>query len=130
MFTSDGNGSLYAFYVPGAAPGSTSSALNPGQLLSPGQYIASINGLYALVMQTDGNLVEYNSSGRPLWASNTRGNMSAVVLQSDGNLVMYNTSGRAVWANNRSGLRAALVLQHDSNVVEYAGPRAVWASGS
>jgi len=42
------------------------------------------------IMQTDGNLVLYDTSGQPHWASNTQGNPSAFLnVQDDGNLVVY-----------------------------------------
>jgi hypothetical protein len=51
-----------------------------------------------LSMQSDGNLVLYDTSQNPLWYSRTagRGN-SRLLMQTDGNLVIYNTSG-ATWA--------------------------------
>ncbi len=59
---------------------------------------------HRLVLQADGNLVLYGTSG-PLWASNTdRRGGSSLVLQADGNLVLYGTSG-PLWASNTSGRR-------------------------
>jgi hypothetical protein len=57
------------------------------------------------IMQTDGNLVLYNSSGSPLWASNTNNNPGAMLaVQDDGNLVVYRaraptTPNNALWAS-------------------------------
>jgi cell wall-associated NlpC family hydrolase len=82
---------------------------------------------YRLVMQTDGNLVEYGPSGA-LWSSNTAvSGANRAVMQSDGNLVLYTPSGLPVFATGTSGPSPRLVVQDDGNVVEYAGP-AVWAS--
>lgn len=60
---------------------------------------------YALLMQQDGNLVEYyngtNGVTDPIWASGTQGNPGAwFVVQDDGNGVIYNASGKAIWATN------------------------------
>jgi hypothetical protein len=53
------------------------------------------------IMQSDGNLVSYDTSGRPIWASGTdRRGGTYVILQDDGNLVMYAPGGRAIWASN------------------------------
>jgi len=52
-------------------------------------------------MQSDGNLVEYNSSGTALWASDTSGQPgNYLLMQSDGNLVVYSSSGQARWATD------------------------------
>ena len=51
-------------------------------------------------MQTDGNLVIYNSAGNALWQSGTGGhNGSAYTLavQNDSNLVIYSPTG-VLWA--------------------------------
>ena len=53
------------------------------------------------IMQTDGNFVCYDDSGRAFWATGTNDHPDArVTLQDDGNLVVYDRSGRALWASN------------------------------
>ncbi len=135
----DGNLVLYSDYKPTWA-----------------NYIFDSNVKY-LVMQTDGNLVEYNSNNQPLWASNTYNNPGAyLALQIDGNLVIYSSSGTPLWSsgtvanptyNNRldyhimSGnklfrgqfLQTAdrtykLVLQNDGNLVLYHNGIPLWAT--
>ena len=129
LFTSDGNGNVYALYVPGAGPGSAASSLNPGQSLQASHSIVSVNGLYGLVMQNDGNLVEYNQQGRPLWASNTSGSGNAVVMQYDGNLVVYSSSGRALWASHTSGSGNYLILQDSGTPALFnSGGSILWAN--
>jgi hypothetical protein len=55
-------------------------------------------------MQGDGNLVIYNTSGVPLWASNTYGNPGAYfAFQNDANLVVYSAAGKPLWASNTAG---------------------------
>src|SRR5690606_34814330 len=60
--------------------------------LTPGAWIRSPDTTAILVMQTDGNLVIYDS-GSPVWATSWLGvplaSGSYVVMQEDGNLVMY-----------------------------------------
>ncbi|HJU36327.1 MAG TPA: fibronectin type III domain-containing protein [Gaiellaceae bacterium] len=102
------------------------STLSAGQSLHPGQSLLSPGGAYRLVMQGDGNLVEYQG-GTPLWASNTAGDSGAVVeMQSDGNLVIY-LNGVAKWASGTNGFSGAVLeLQTDSNLVIYQGSHPLW----
>lgn len=62
-----------------------------GGILQPGNHLVSPNGRFMLVMQTDGNLVDYRLPGKvPQWESDTSGNFGAyVVMQIDGDLVVY-----------------------------------------
>jgi len=55
-----------------------------------------------LVMQGDGNFVEYDEAYLPLWATNTDGNFFGAFasIQNDGNLVVYNGNGAPIWASN------------------------------
>lgn len=59
-------------------------------------------GPFSLAYQTDGNLVIYDSSFTPLWASNTAGRACSpatciAAFQTDGNLVLYQ-DGVAYWS--------------------------------
>jgi hypothetical protein len=59
-----------------------------------------------LIMQADGNLVQYTESGTPTWWSNTATSPGAhLVVQNDCNAVIYNTAGRAVWNTRTTGCR-------------------------
>ncbi|MEU4193099.1 hypothetical protein AB0E69_14460 [Kribbella sp. NPDC026611] len=103
-----------------------SDVLRPGQYLKPGQFRRSKNGLYTLLMQTDGNAVLYKGRS-PLWASMTNRKASTLIMQKDGNLVVV--SGRTpVWASNTGGSTGAfLAVQNDSNLVIYnVRNKAVW----
>ncbi|MBS1868050.1 MAG: hypothetical protein JSS99_00120 [Actinobacteria bacterium] len=52
-----------------------------------------------LVLQRDGNLVEY-AGGRPVWASGTVGSGSAwLVVRDDGKLALYNGAGQLAWTS-------------------------------
>ena len=52
-----------------------------------------------LILQPDGNLVEYNG-GTPVWASNTVGSGAAwLIVNNDGTLELYNNAGSQVWTN-------------------------------
>ncbi|MCW2526667.1 MAG: hypothetical protein JWM76_1527 [Pseudonocardiales bacterium] len=85
------------------ASGSGQSALPAGQTLLIGrQLVQEFSTRQTLIMQGDGNLVDY-TCGRPAWSSNTFVRGSTVTMQTDGNLVIYGPTGRAVWATNTSG---------------------------
>jgi cell wall-associated NlpC family hydrolase len=102
------------------------SDLMPGERLEPGAYLLSPNHEYELVMQTDGNLVLYQS-GTALWSSETGGDIGAyAVMQAEGNLVIYR-EGVAVWDSSTWGFPGAyLKLQNDSNAVIYQAGHPVW----
>ncbi len=107
-------------------------SLVPGQAMTAGDSLTSSDGHYTVVMQDDGNLVEYVTGfDHPLWATNTAGHPGAyVVMQDDGNLVVYD-GGTPLWASNTGGDDgAAFYVQTDANLVVYQGSKPVWASGS
>jgi len=121
---------LYAALVAlSPATGYAGDKLNPGEMLRRGEHLTSGNGQYRLIMQDDGNLVLYDASNRPLWASNTDGKaVEKCIMQEDGNLVLYLYNGQPVWASNTDGKPGSfLVLQNDGNVVIY---HPVWASNT
>lgn len=95
-----------------------SPLLLSGQVLKPGQYRRSQNGVYTLLMQADGNAVLYK--GRTaLWGTMTNRKGSVLYMRPDGNLVVV--YGRTVvWASNTVGsTNAKLAVQNDSNLVMY-----------
>lgn len=113
-----------------AFAGAESNNLQQNQHLNPGQRLITPNGI-ALVMQGDGNLVEYAPGNRPVWASNTNRAGSILKMQGDGNLVIIAPGNIPVWATRTSGNPGAvLALQDDGNAVVYAqGHIAKWANG-
>jgi hypothetical protein len=79
------------------------TALNLGDFLYSGDYISRTlpnfkNETVKLIMQSDGNLVEY-VNGRACWGSNTYLNGDRAVYQTDGNFVVYH-GNTATWASN------------------------------
>lgn len=113
-----------------AAFSAAAVSLGAGEQLGPGQQISSPNGQYALVMQTDGNVVERAPGNRPVWSSATSEGNSILRMQSDGNLVVIAPGNRPVWSTDTAGNPGSdLELQDDGNLVVYAqGHRAVWTS--
>jgi len=105
-----------------------------------------------IVMQNDGNLVMYTSSGGAVWASGTNQSVGSqvgvytlhknaritspdyrfeAVMQTDGNFVLYFGS-TVLWASGTNGTGADHVsFQSDGNLVVYdASNNAKWVSGS
>lgn len=94
-----------------------SDRLTNGQTMTSGHYILSENVEFALVFQSDGNLVLYHGS-KAIWNTNTDGTgANRLKMQTDGNLVLYNST-RAVWASNTTHNGSSYVkLQTDGNLV-------------
>jgi hypothetical protein len=96
------------------------NTLKTGQTLQVGQSLVSKNGRYSLDVQGDGNLVIYRrADGKPIWASDTFGQVDGLSMQGDGNLVLYLTPGPA-WASNTfvPGASAALTDAGELRIVD------------
>ena len=115
-------------------PTKNKSMLYQGETLKQGERLISSNNSFKAVYQTDGNFVIYNSSNRPIWASNTayneiRRRSNRLIMQSDGNLVIYNNS-TPIWASNtsrRGGLY--IIMQNNGKLVMYAANnRVIWST--
>lgn len=99
-----------------------------GFALTPGQSVLSCGGRYALIHQTDGNVVLYRlavlgntGTGTAIWATNTGGQSTTqLAMQKDGNLVLYGPGGAVRWTTFTYGNPGAfLKVQTDSNLVIY-----------
>ena len=122
---------LGASSISSAAPAYNSSSMVPGQSLTTNQFLTSPNHQFKLVLQGDGNLVEYGPGSRVVWntaTNRTSDRATTLALQTDGNLVLYTTAGRAVWASGTGGFPVQdLALQTDGNLVAYLTTgRAAW----
>jgi murein DD-endopeptidase MepM/ murein hydrolase activator NlpD len=117
---------------PKTAFGSAPSGLSPGQVLGVGQELQ--DGPFIVVMQGDGNLVEYvsepNGQIYPLWDSGTYGNPGAfAVMQSDGNLVVYR-QGSPLWSSGTYGHPGAVfVLWINGAVFVSSASGLLWGVG-
>ncbi len=61
---------------------------------------------YVLKMQPDGNLVTYDTQGKPYWDSKTNGKGKGpyrVTIQDDGNCVLYDSKNQALWSTGTHG---------------------------
>jgi uncharacterized protein YkwD len=112
------SGVTWANMAPGA------STLSSGTTLIPGQGLHSSDWRFWLIMQADGNLVQY-ADGHPVWSTSTTRAGSRVILQADGNLVIYDSNNAAIWQSATSGSNAVLAMQNDNNLVIYASGGAV-----
>jgi hypothetical protein len=103
--------------TPAAAHDTKAGRLGSGETLRAGDMITSPDEHYRLVMQGDGNLVEY-VGGRPLWASGTYGHAGAfTAMQTDGNLVVYSAGGTPLWSSKTAGNPGAyLVIRNDADL--------------
>ncbi len=84
------NGNLEVYRTSATAALWTSNTINKG------------TGPYRLQMQSDGNLVTYDSKDRAIWASNTWNKGVGpfkLFMQDDGNLVVYDSTGLPTWAS-------------------------------
>src|SRR5439155_1051750 len=109
------------------------STLTAPATLSPGQSVVSAHQQYRLVMQSDGNLVQYGN-GAALWSSLTYGHPGASAkLQPDGNLVVYAPGNRALWSTGSwtAGGPTSLVVHDGGDVAVTLGSgKVVWHDGA
>jgi hypothetical protein len=114
--------------------GSNTSNLIAETSLKPGESRTSPNGIYKLMVESDGN-VTITKKGVKIWETRTGGkNVDAFKIQNDGNLVAYAAGGVPVWASGTHGKgnkSSVLVMQDDGNLVIYKdGDNPIWSSGT
>jgi hypothetical protein len=105
--------------------------LVPDQALGIDQAAWSCDGRFALVQQSDGNLVLYRDGGSALWSTKTDGSSGqSAVMQGDGNLVLYGPSG-AVWSTGTYDHPGAwLAIRDDGSLVINEGDKPIWWNGT
>jgi len=117
-------------YSPPAYP--SCGALAPHQSLARGQTLWSCAGNAQLAHQGDGNVVIYDRFGPLWATNTNGVSTSTFVMQADGNLVLYATTGGARWASGTHvNPSAYMVMQNDCNLVVYnAAGVPLWASNT
>jgi hypothetical protein len=105
------------------------NALTNGQQMHGNQYIMSDDGRFVLLLQSDGNLVEYTASG-VLWQTNTSGYPGAWLgVQGDGNVVLYTSSNVPLWSTGPAAIYS-FTIQNDANLVGYTlSGQPMWWTG-
>lgn len=103
--------------------------LPSGAALFQNQSVFSDNGKYYAVMQSDGNFVMYRTDGVVRFATYQFG--SFLAMQTDGNLVEYNSASQPLWWTSTAGYPGAFMnVQDDGNLVVYsAGSTPLWNIG-
>lgn len=111
-----------------------------GQSLPLNAGLASPNGRYGIVLQSDGNVVisrRDSQPWRPVWSSGTENTgANSLVLGNDGILRLYGSDGRVIWQSQGPGGLGSYYfqIQDDGNAVVYRqeghGFQAVWATQS
>ena len=102
--------------------------LTAGQSLRPGRHLASPRGTYRLVMQRDGDLVEYDVT-QPVWSSATTGAGNLATMRANGDLVVTGSDGTTLWQSGTAGKvsRPTLDLRRGGNLVITSAGRPIWS---
>ncbi|MFC4064621.1 LamG-like jellyroll fold domain-containing protein [Actinoplanes subglobosus] len=111
------NAAVAVMYDRQRGDATSANELGVNESMRAGDALRSLNGVFQLRMQSDGNLVLYRD-GAPVWATNTAGNEGAfLVMQGDDNLVLYRVDKTALWHTNTGGSGAdRLVLSDDGRL--------------
>lgn len=106
--------------------------LGPEQRLYPGQALVSMNQMFSLALQPNGDLILARGDGAVLWATQTAGLPQPFLnMQGDGNLVLYGAAGPAWFTRTEGWPGSVLILQDDGNLVLYAADgRPLWNTGT
>jgi YD repeat-containing protein len=140
-YQQSGTGTYYAYDAAGNRTNYQSISMIPptsvdrllaNQSLIRGAQLTSPNSQYAVVLQTDGNLVLYSTTGA-LWSTNTGSSQAALLfMQSNGDLVLFNpNTTTSAWDAKVTYPNSYAVIQDDGNFVIYdASNIARWATNT
>lgn len=99
-------------------------------LFAPNYLYTPSRNSYYLIMQDDGNLVEYGTSSSgpregACWSTGTWGNQGAYAsYQNSGSLVIQDELGRIIWSSHTNGVAGADVNITDTGAV-WVGQREI-----
>jgi hypothetical protein len=85
--------------------------ISNGAAIYGGQILQTADSEYTLSAQTDGNFVEYVQGKPIWSTKTAGNSSANVVMQNDGNLVVYSSSGKALWATDTFGSGNMFCLQ-------------------
>ncbi|MDC3956787.1 matrixin family metalloprotease [Polyangium jinanense] len=129
----DDRAGIWSRYAAYASP-SGCGWLSSGQGLGAEQSVWSCDGRFQLKFQGDGNLVLYQGGSPLWASGTNGKGGDRAIMQEDGNLVIYKSTGQPVWASGTAGSSnyyANLAVQNDGNVVIYrSGGGVAWASNT
>ena len=116
-----------AFAAPANAT-TTNTAAPVGTTMQVNDALTSANGQFRLVMQGDGNLVEYGIGNVVLWASNTAGNPGAVAVVGKDGVLSVQRAGKLVakWGTGGKVGRDFGVLPDGSLRMRDSAKRTLW----
>ena len=97
------------------------NSLVPGGKLVPGDSLVSANGKYTFTLNSNGNLT-LTGPGVNWSSNTEGDQIACLVMQSDGNLVMYDSNQHPMWSSGTDGNASFLVIQDDGNAVIYKLP--------
>ncbi|RPE84966.1 MULTISPECIES: peptidoglycan DD-metalloendopeptidase family protein [unclassified Curtobacterium] len=120
-------GGLVATAEPAAASAVWVGSAPAGTKINPGDQVTSPNGQFKLIMQGDGNLVEYGIGNRVLWASNTAGSPGAIAVVGKNRALDITKNGKrlARWASAGTVNSTALKIRADGTMALLAGKSVV-----
>jgi len=120
-------GAVVGLTEPASAAAVWTGSVPAGTTLTAGDAVTSPNGQYRLVMQSDGNLVEYGIGGAVLWASGTSNRPGAVAVVGRNRALDIVQNGQRVarWATAGSARSTSLEVRGDGTMVLWAGSAAV-----
>ncbi|MBA8989555.1 murein DD-endopeptidase MepM/ murein hydrolase activator NlpD [Curtobacterium pusillum] len=125
-------GALVGMAEPAAAAAVYTGSAPAGTTLEPGDSVTSPNGQFRLVMQGDGNLVEYGIGNAVLWASNTPGQSGAVAVIGRNRALDLMRNGKRVarWASAGTTQSTRFDVRGDGTMALFAGSSAIvnWTS--
>ena len=93
--------------------------------------LVSANQQYKLSYQSDGNLVVYDKSNKPIWNTKTNGKTpNRLVFQADGNLVLYGANNVVFWASNSNSKGGKSLRLSDQGSLSIWDQKAyIWNTG-
>ncbi len=94
--------------------------------------LVSPNQQYKLSYQSDGDLVVYDKSNKPIWSTKTAGKTpNKLVFQADGNLVLYGASNTLLWTSKSTskGVKS-LRLSDQGRLSVWDEKKVIWEADS
>lgn len=93
--------------------------------------LVSSNQQYKLSYQSDGNLVVYDKSNKPIWNTKTNGKTpNRLVFQADGNLVLYGANNVVFWASNSNSKGGKSLRLSDKGSLSVSDQKVnIWETG-